>query len=104
MWGLRGLRPRVLWFHWRARRLAYRTGDLFSLVSVTRPADIRVLLELASGCNRIVELGTATGWTPITLALDDPARRVVTYDVLARGPEAFSEARPGRTSPRESNW
>lgn len=114
MWGLRGLRPRVLWFHWRARRLAYRTGDLFSLVSVTRPTDIRVLLELANGCNRIVELGTATGWTPITLALDDPARRVVTYDVLAREPERYLRLvrpdvterielviAPGSTGPRD---
>ena len=89
MWGLRGLPPRVLWFHWRARRVAWRTDDLFSLVSVTRPADIRVLLDLASGCDRVVELGTATGWTAITLALDDPKRRVVTYDVLPREPERY---------------
>jgi predicted O-methyltransferase YrrM len=80
MWGLRGLSPRVAWFQWRARRVARRTRDLFSLTSVTRPADTRILLELATDCRRIVELGTATGWTAITLALDDPERRVVTYD------------------------
>src|ERR1700739_2988714 len=71
IWGLRGLRPRVLWFHWRARRLAWRTNDLFSVTSVTRPADLRTLLELTNGCSRVVELGTATAWTAITLALDD---------------------------------
>jgi cephalosporin hydroxylase len=74
----------VLWFHWRARRLAWRTNDQFSVTSVTRPADMRVLLELTRGCNRVVELGTATAWTAITLALDDCQRRVVTYDVLER--------------------
>ena len=84
MWGLRGLRPRVLWFHWRARRLAWRTNDLFSVNSVTRPSKMQVLLELTRGCSRVVELGTATAWTTITLALDDRRRRVVTYDVLER--------------------
>jgi predicted O-methyltransferase YrrM len=84
MWGLRGLRPRVLWFQWRARRVAWRTGDRFSISSATRPAETRVLLELARGRRCVVELGTATAWTAITLALDDPERRVVTYDPLAR--------------------
>lgn len=88
-WGLRGLRPRLVWFHWRARRLAWRSGDGFSLLSVTRPADMRVLLESAKGATRIVELGTATGWTAITLALDDPARRIVSYDVAARDFEHY---------------
>ncbi len=74
----------MLWFHWRARRLAWRTNDLFSVTSVTRPADMRVLLELARGCSRVAELGTATAWTAVTLALDDRQRRVVTYDVLKR--------------------
>ncbi len=115
MWGLRGLRPRVLWFHWRARRLAWRTNDLFSLTSVTRPADIRVLLDLTRGCSRVVELGTATAWTAITLALDDRRRRVVTYDVLEReeakrylelvGPDVKEQIElvvaPGSTGPRD---
>lgn len=84
MWGLRGLQPRVLRFHWRARRQAWRTNDQFSLVSATRPADMRVLLEMTRGCSRVVELGTATAWTAITLALDDRRRRVITYDVIER--------------------
>lgn len=93
-WGLRGLRPRVAWFQWRARRVAHRMGDTFSLVSVTRPADTQVLIGLARGCSRVVELGTATGWTAITLALDDPERRVVSYDVVSRGPERYLELVP----------
>ena len=72
LWGLRGVRPRVLWFQWRARQFAWRNGDLFSIYSVTRPGDMRVLLELAAGSSRVVELGTGTAWTAITLALDDP--------------------------------
>lgn len=84
MWGLRWHQPRLLWFHWRARRQAWRTNDLFSLRSVTQPADIRVLLNLTRGRSRVVELGTATAWTAITLALDDRRRRVVTYDVIER--------------------
>jgi hypothetical protein len=80
LWGLRGLPLRVLLFQWRARRLAWRIGDSFSLTSATRPHDLQVLLRTASGCRRVVELGTATGWTAITLALEDRQRRVVTYD------------------------
>jgi len=78
------LPPRVARFHWRARRLAWQCGDGFSLSSVTRPADLRVLLGVARGARRVVELGTATGWTAISLALTDPAREVVSYDVLSR--------------------
>jgi predicted O-methyltransferase YrrM len=104
----------VWWFHWRARRLAWRTGDQFSLVSATRPADTRVLLELARGCTRVVELGTATAWTAITLALDDPDRRVLSFDVLRRAPERYLQLvgpdvrrrielmlAPGSTGPRD---
>jgi hypothetical protein len=36
--------------------------------------------RLAKRCSLIVELGTATAWTAITLALDGPERRIVTYD------------------------
>jgi predicted O-methyltransferase YrrM len=84
MWGLRGLSRQVLWFQWCARRLAWRMGDLFSITSVTRPADMRVLLDLAKRRSRIVELGTATAWTAITLALDDAKRHITTYDPFER--------------------
>jgi predicted O-methyltransferase YrrM len=74
----------VAQFQWRARRFAWRTGDTFSLVSATRPEDLRILLELAAGRRRVVELGTASGWTAISLALADPTRQVVTYDPIQR--------------------
>jgi predicted O-methyltransferase YrrM len=79
---LRRLPPRIASFQWRAHRVARRTGDQFSLVSATRPADLAILIELAAGRRRVVELGTATGWTAITLALADPDREVVTYDPI----------------------
>ena len=84
LWGLRGLPLPVLVFQWRARRLASRIGDSFSLTSATRPQDLRLLVHLANGSRRVVELGTAMGWTAITLALADPQRRVVTYDPYER--------------------
>jgi predicted O-methyltransferase YrrM len=93
MWGLRGAPLAVLQFHWRARRVAWRAGDLFSLQSATRPEDLRLILSLARGRRRVVELGTATAWTAISLVVDDPARHVVTYDIadLSRqiGPEHY---------------
>ena len=81
---LRVLPPRVALFHLRARIAALRDGDEFSLASATRVADVAVLLKLAKGRHRIVELGTATGWTALSLALDDPGRTVVTYDPIER--------------------
>jgi predicted O-methyltransferase YrrM len=89
IWALRGLPVAVVGFQWRARRLARRSGDGFSLESATRPDKLRTILELARGAGRVAELGTATGWTAITLALADPARRVVTFDVVARPVEAY---------------
>jgi predicted O-methyltransferase YrrM len=78
------LPPRVAWFQVRARRLARQTGDVFSLTSVTRPRDLRTLLTVARGRRRVVEVGTATGWTAISLALADPRRTVLTCDIAER--------------------
>jgi predicted O-methyltransferase YrrM len=82
--GLRVLPARVAWFDLRARALARRTGDAFSLTSATRPADLATLLAIARGRRLVVELGTGSGWTSIALALADPARTVITYDVEDR--------------------
>jgi predicted O-methyltransferase YrrM len=78
------LPPRVARFNWRARRLAWRAEDQFSLVSATRPTDLSLLLKLARNRRRVAELGTATGWTAIALALADPQREVITYDPVQR--------------------
>lgn len=77
---LRALPPRVAIFYLRARRHARRSEDRFSLISAARPGELARLLGLARGRRRVVELGTGTAWTAISLALADPARHVVSYD------------------------
>ena len=81
---LRSLPPRVVLFLMRARRHALRSGDRFSLDSAIRPRELRALLSLSRGRRAVVELGTGTGWSAITLALGDRARRVRTYDPCVR--------------------
>jgi predicted O-methyltransferase YrrM len=81
---LRVLPPRVALFQWRAWRLAWRSDDRFSQVSTTRPRRLQVLLSAARGRKRVVELGTATAWTAISLALADSQRTVLSYDPIER--------------------
>jgi predicted O-methyltransferase YrrM len=80
LWGLRLLPPRVAIFQARALLLALRLRDDFALASVSRPRDVRLLLDLARGRDAVVELGTATGWTAASLAMAEPGRRVVSFD------------------------
>ncbi|MDQ3630304.1 MAG: class I SAM-dependent methyltransferase [Actinomycetota bacterium] len=82
--GLRVLPPAIALFYVRARRVAARTEDAFSLLSAARPYELRQLLDLADGHDTAVELGTGTAWTAIALALADPGRRVVSYDPIVR--------------------
>jgi predicted O-methyltransferase YrrM len=84
MLSVRVLPGRVANYWWRAYRHARRTADHFSLQSAARPAELAHLLVLARGRTAVVELGTGTGWTAISLALDDSARRVVSYDHCTR--------------------
>jgi predicted O-methyltransferase YrrM len=81
---LRALPWRVARFYWRARRHALRSADRFSLASAARPDELAQLLALARGRQAVVELGTGTAWSAIALALDDPARRVASYDPSVR--------------------
>jgi Methyltransferase domain len=81
---LRVLPPRIASFEWRAWRLASQTGDVFSLVSATRPKDLAVILRRARGSRRVVELGTGTAWTTIALAIGDADSEVITYDPIVR--------------------
>ena len=68
----------------RARSLARRDGDVFSLDSALRPAKLEVLLEAAAGRRTVVELGTGTAWATIALAIADPQRTIESWDPVAR--------------------
>jgi predicted O-methyltransferase YrrM len=81
---LRSLPAKVVLFHLRARRYARRSRDEFSLASSIRPGELNALLGLACGRRKVVELGTGTAWSAISLALDDTSRRVITYDPSVR--------------------
>ncbi len=81
---LRVLPPRVARFQWQARRLASQSGERFGPMSATGPAKLATLLSLAQGRRYVVELGTACGWTAISLLIADPHREVVSYDPFAR--------------------
>ncbi len=81
---LRVLPSRVARFYWRAYRHALRADDRFSVSSAARPAELAQLLELARARRAVVELGTGTAWSAIALALDDRARRIVSYDPAVR--------------------
>jgi predicted O-methyltransferase YrrM len=81
---LRRLPLDVAMFMLRARRTAQRGRDDFSLLSATRPANLALLLELAHGRRRVIELGSGTGWTALALAIDDPEREVVSFDPIYR--------------------
>jgi hypothetical protein len=81
---LRALPPRVALFQWRAWRLARRLGDDFSPVSRTGVHKLMVLLDAGRGRRRVVELGTGTAWTTISLVLADRGRVVQSYDPIER--------------------
>jgi predicted O-methyltransferase YrrM len=78
------LPPAVAWFHGRALCVAIGRRDVFALRSAASPRQVAELLRLARGRERIVELGTATGWTAAALALADPARVVVSCDPVVQ--------------------
>ena len=77
------LPPRVLLFRLRAIALARLTRDRSrrSPLSIWR---LSRLLALARDRDRIVELGTAAGWTAYSLVLANPRARVKTYDLAVR--------------------
>ncbi|HWJ51172.1 MAG TPA: class I SAM-dependent methyltransferase [Solirubrobacteraceae bacterium] len=93
---LRVLPARVALFYWRAQRRARRDDDRFSLASAARPAELAELLSLARDRRAVVELGTGTAWSALALALDDPVRRVISYDPCVRAEREAYLALAGR--------
>jgi hypothetical protein len=95
LWALRELPWRVAVFQWRAWRLAAELDDEFGRVSATRPSKLATLLEIAGSARFVVELGTAHGWTAISLALAHPQREVISYDPFDRpGRQRYLELVP----------
>ena len=74
------LPPAIAWFLGRALCVAIAKADTFSLRSAAAPHQLAILLRMARGRQRVVELGTATGWTAAAFALADPTRVVVSCD------------------------
>ena len=85
----------------RALLLAARRGDRFAIEAATRPADVAELLRLAGTRRRVVELGTATGWTAAALVLSDGRRTVESYDpVVQRNRERYLALLPAAARDR----
>ncbi len=51
---------------------------------MSRPEHLATLLELARGRRVVVELGTGTAWATAALVVDDPGRRVLSFDPVVR--------------------
>jgi predicted O-methyltransferase YrrM len=75
------LPPRVAVFYIAALATAAATRDRWTLVSATRPDDLRKLLDLAAGARSVAEIGSGPGWSSLALALTDRERRVISFDV-----------------------
>jgi predicted O-methyltransferase YrrM len=54
------------------------------VASPAQPANLAALLDAVRGCRRVVELGTGTAWTSISLLLADGERELVSYDQVHR--------------------
>jgi predicted O-methyltransferase YrrM len=79
------LPPRAAVFYVRALRLARKADDEWSLISATAPHHLLLLLRLARGRRRVVELGTGSAWGTVVLALGDPRRSVRSFDPFDLG-------------------
>jgi predicted O-methyltransferase YrrM len=60
-----------------------KARDRQSLRTTLAAPDLRRLMEIANGRRRIVEIGTSTAWTALSLLLVDRERTVVSYDVAS---------------------
>jgi predicted O-methyltransferase YrrM len=90
----RHLPPRVAGFYVSALALAVVKRDRFTLASAVPPEELRALLELAGGARSVAEIGTGPGWSSIALALADPDRRVVSFDIEPRGVMRYARLVP----------
>jgi predicted O-methyltransferase YrrM len=89
------LPPPVRRFYIRAALTAIRSGDGHPIRATLTPSNLAHLLDLARGRPRIVEIGTAFGWTACALAIDQPEATVLTLDPIIRRNRARFEALAG---------
>ena len=71
---------RVTLFFLRATRLARSLNDEFALTMRTPLDHVLLLMRLADGKKRVVEVGTASGWTSCAFVLADGERTVRSFD------------------------
>lgn len=92
---MRSMPLAVALYVFRARELARARGDDWALTSGTGIPDLKALLEVAAPFDRVVELGTAIGWTTGALALARKSRQVVSFDPMYhQGREAYMALLP----------
>jgi predicted O-methyltransferase YrrM len=94
------LPPNVGLFFARARRMAARRGDHWSLSSATGPRSLAHVLRESRGQRAFVEIGTGTAWTAIACALAEPARGVITFDPVERAERDWYLALAGSSARR----
>ena len=93
--GFRRLPFAVARFYAAATVAAIARRDRWSLVSATRPRDLRVLLDIAGDARTVVEVGTGPGWTTIAFALAQPERTVTSFDVQDVPAESYARLARG---------
>jgi len=75
-----GLPRPIRQFRRRAIALALRSRDLKAIRYTVPTSQLKLLLGVTEGRQRIVEIGTGWGWTAATLVLAHPDSWVQTYD------------------------
>jgi predicted O-methyltransferase YrrM len=91
---VRLLPPRIAFFYIAALLTAAARRDLWTLGAATRPADLAQLLGRAHGARSVAEIGSGPGWTALALALAEPARSVVSFDVDPRPVHTYARLAP----------
>jgi predicted O-methyltransferase YrrM len=81
--GTGALPPRVRSFRRRAWLTAIKAREPRGVRTTLSAADLNRLLELCRGRRRLVEVGTSSAWTALSLLIADPERTVVSYDPVA---------------------
>jgi hypothetical protein len=66
-------------FYLEAVGTAIRRNDRWTLDRVPPAEELAQLIEIASGSERVVEIGAQTGWTALALAVSEEKRSVISF-------------------------